>query len=131
MIHRAIFGSLERCIAILAEHWMGKWPFWISPRQAIVVPVSEQQLEYAQQVKDTLFGEGFEVAVDTSDAKLGKKIRNAQMAQYNYVLVVGDEEVTNQTVSVRSRKDGNIGEKTVTKTLEIFRDLAIPRPPTE
>eukprot|EP01060_Flectonema_neradi_P033578 TRINITY_DN5676_c0_g1_i1.p1 TRINITY_DN5676_c0_g1~~TRINITY_DN5676_c0_g1_i1.p1 ORF type:complete len:750 (+),score=99.50 TRINITY_DN5676_c0_g1_i1:49-2298(+) len=126
MIHRAILGSLERCIAILAEHWKGKWPFWISPRQATVIPVSEQHLNYAKQVKDELFTSGYEVTVDTSDAKLGKKIRNAQIAQYNFILVVGEEEMAKKTVTVRSREDAPLVEKSVPQLLETFSELSIP-----
>ena len=117
MIHRAILGSLERCIAILTEHWKGKWPFWISPRQAIVVPVSEAHMEYAKKVKESLYGEGYEVAIDQSDAQLGKKIRNGQMAQYNFILVVGESEVSTETVNVRLRQSDNKSGEQVVKTI--------------
>eukprot|EP01059_Diplonema_ambulator_P021891 TRINITY_DN363_c2_g1_i1.p1 TRINITY_DN363_c2_g1~~TRINITY_DN363_c2_g1_i1.p1 ORF type:complete len:825 (+),score=360.57 TRINITY_DN363_c2_g1_i1:42-2477(+) len=106
MIHRAILGSLERCIAILAEHWQGKWPFWVSPRQVIIIPVSEGFMDYATEVKDYFFGEGFEAHLDSSDATLSKKIRNGQIAQYNFIIVVGAEEQEKKTVNIRVRGAG-------------------------
>ena len=102
MIHRAIFGSLERCVAILAEHYRGKWPFWISPRQILVVPVSNATYTYAQEIKDIFHAE-FHADVDLSEIKMEKKIRNGQMAQYNFIFVVGAQEEANRTVNVRTR----------------------------
>ena len=78
IIHRAILGSMERFIAILIEHIAGKWPFWVSPRQAIVVPVSEKFLDYAEKVTLYLHQQGFEVELDRSNHTLAKKVRNAQ-----------------------------------------------------
>lgn len=92
MIHRAILGSLERFIAILTEHIGGKWPFWVSPRQAIVVPVSEKFLEYGEKVALYLHQQGFDVELDKTNLTLGKKVRNSQLAQWNYILVVGEKE---------------------------------------
>ncbi|KAK7859160.1 threonine--trna ligase [Quercus suber] len=94
MIHRAILGSVERMFAILLEHYKGKWPFWLSPRQAIVCPVSEKSQPYALKVQDEIFKAGYHVDVDTTDRKIQKKVREAQLAQYNYILVVGEEEPT-------------------------------------
>ncbi|KAK1325458.1 hypothetical protein QJS10_CPA01g02903 [Acorus calamus] len=117
MIHRAILGSVERMLAILLEHYKGKWPFWLSPRQAIVCPVSEKSQSYALQafvfsssgkyhcipVRDLIHEAGFYVDVDTTDRKIQKKVREAQLAQYNYILVVGETEAKNGQVSVRVR----------------------------
>lgn len=103
MIHRAVLGSLERCIAILCEHYGGKWPFWMSPRQAIVVPVSEKFEEYAKKVQKKLVLEGYFVDIDLSSSGINKKIRNAQIEQYNFILVVGEREVENKSVTVRER----------------------------
>ena len=103
MIHRAVFGSLERCIAILCEHFGGKWPFWLSPRQAIVIPVSEKFEAYADKVYTRLVVEGFYVDIDRSNAGINKKVRNAQIEQYNYILVVGEKEEAAGTVTVRER----------------------------
>lgn len=122
IIHRAILGSVERLIAILTEHTAGKWPFWISPRQAIVIPVGENQLEYAQKVCNRLTAEGFYVEVDTANAKLNKKIRNAQLSQFNYMLIVGPQEVESNLVDIRSRdSNASIGKFNMTQTVEFFK----------
>lgn len=105
MIHRAVLGSLERMFAILLEHYEGKWPFWLSPRQAIVCPVSEKSQAYGEQVKDAIHKAGYYVDIDTSDSKLQKKVREAQLAQYNYILVVGEDEANTGKVSVRLRDE--------------------------
>ncbi|KAL5663366.1 hypothetical protein ACJX0J_023474, partial [Zea mays] len=92
MIHRAILGSVERMLAILLEHYNGKWPLWLSPRQAIVCSVSSGSVEYAKQVLATLHEAGFHVDIDASDRTIQKKVREAQLAQFNYILVVGAQE---------------------------------------
>merc|ERR1719259_945248 len=94
IIHRAILGSVERMIAILTENFAGKWPFWLSPRQVMVVPVGPHVNAYAQEVKSSLQEAGFCCDADTDDGNtMNKKVRNAQIAQYNYILVVGEKEV--------------------------------------
>ncbi|KAI3779308.1 hypothetical protein L2E82_08979 [Cichorium intybus] len=103
MIHRAVLGSVERMFAILLEHFKGKWPFWLSPRQAIVCPVSDKSQPYGLQVRDEIDKAGYYVDIDTSDRTIQKKVREAQLAQYNYILVVGEEEANTGKVSVRVR----------------------------
>jgi threonyl-tRNA synthetase len=93
IIHRAILGSLERFIAILIEHIGGKWPFWINPRQAIVCPLSEKFSDYCGKVQLYLHQKGFDVELDKSNVTLNKKIRTAQLNQWSYILVAGEEEV--------------------------------------
>lgn len=105
MIHRAILGSVERFVAILTEHFAGKWPFWLSPRQVIVIPVAAPHKEYASEVRQKLWDAGLYADVDLSDATLPKKIRNGEIAQYNFILVVGTEEEEAQSVNVRNRDD--------------------------
>jgi len=105
IIHRAILGSMERMMAVLAEHFGGKWPFWLSPRQAIIIPVSEKFISYAETVKTTLELAGYFVEVDRSSLTLNKKIRNAQVSQYNYIGVVGKDEVAAGSVDVRDRDE--------------------------
>lgn len=105
MIHRAILGSLERFIAILTEHFAGKWPFWVSPRQVMVVPVTASCYEYASNLQKTLWSKGFYAECDIGPDTLGKKIRNAEVAQWNFVLVVGTDEMEAGTVNVRNRDD--------------------------
>ncbi|KAJ6475791.1 hypothetical protein C8R47DRAFT_985981 [Mycena vitilis] len=109
MIHRAILGSLERFIAIITEHFAGKWPFWLSPRQIVVIPVAVPYKEYASQVCERLKSVGLFADVDNGADTLPKKVRNGEIAQYNFILVVGEEEMKQQSVNVRNRD--NIGIK--------------------
>ncbi|WIA11803.1 hypothetical protein OEZ86_002795 [Tetradesmus obliquus] len=103
IVHRAVLGSIERMYAILTEHYAGKWPLWLSPRQVMVVPISEASYEYAGQVRKALRAAHFHVDADVTDRKMQKKVREAQLAQYNYILVVGEQEKENGTVNVRTR----------------------------
>lgn len=127
IVHRAILGSLERFMAILTEHLAGKWPFWLSPRQIIVVPVSDKNQAFAVEVKDLLWNAGYWADVDMSANTIAKKVRNAQLSQYNFILVVGAKEVDNKTVTIRLRdeKEGekNLVEKTLPELLAYFADL--------
>jgi len=123
IIHRAIYGSIERMMAILIEHTGGKWPFWLSPRQCIVLSVADKHNEYAMKVYSMLHGAGYYVDHDLSDKTIPKKVREAQLAQYNYILVVGDEEVAKETVSVRTRDNVQHGQKSVSDMLREFAEL--------
>ena len=105
IIHRAILGSVERMMAILCEHTGGKWPFWLSPRQAVVVPVSAVYFPYAHQVQATLWAAGFYVDVDVSNHTIAKKVLQGQMDGYNFILVVGAKEQAENTVNVRERDE--------------------------
>ncbi|NWZ70626.1 SYTC2 ligase, partial [Acrocephalus arundinaceus] len=119
IIHRAILGSVERMIAILAENYGGKWPFWLSPRQVMVVPVGPTSEQYAQQVCNQFFEAGFMSDVDLDQScTLNKKIRNAQLAQYNFILVVGEKEKANNAVNVRTRDNKVHGEISVSSAIE-------------
>ncbi|MCT4616658.1 MAG: threonine--tRNA ligase [Candidatus Gracilibacteria bacterium] len=104
MIHRAIFGSLERFMGILIEHFNGSFPLWIAPEQVRIVPVMEKANSYAEKVKKELEEAGIRVEADLSDDGLNKKVRNAEKQRVNYILVVGEEEMANSTVSVRNYK---------------------------
>lgn len=110
MIHRAIFGSVERFFGILIEHFAGRFPLWLSPRQARLIPVADRHNEYAHKVCDQICAAGFECDVDDSQESVSKKVRNAQLGQVNYMLTVGDKEMENQTVTVRRRDNNVIGE---------------------
>ncbi|VDP35824.1 unnamed protein product [Schistosoma curassoni] len=128
IIHRAILGSVERIIAILTESYGGKWPFWLSPRQALVIPVVSACDEYAIDVTNRLHDAGFMVSVDTDPGRtLNKKIRNGQLLQNNFILVVGEKEITNGTVNVRTRDNKVHGEHPVEHVIERFRQLAASR----
>ncbi len=109
MLHRAGYGSLERFIGILIEHFAGAFPTWISPVQVKVIPVTEKHLEYARSVTEALSGSGVRVEIEESNDTLGYKIRKAQLEKVPYMLVVGDKEMQSHTVSVRSRRSGDEG----------------------
>jgi threonyl-tRNA synthetase len=103
MIHRALFGSVERFFAILLEHHAGAFPTWLAPEQVRVLPVAEVHQGYADKVNDRLCAVGIRSSVIPADEKLGSRIRNAKMAKLPYVLVVGDEDVAKGTVGVNRR----------------------------
>jgi len=109
MIHRVIFGSIERFIAILTEHYAGAFPTWLAPVQAIILPISEKQHEYAEKLKARFDELEVRAEADLRNEKVGFKIREAQLQKIPYMLVVGDKEMEEGTVSVRSRKDGDKG----------------------
>ncbi|MGB7217584.1 MAG: threonine--tRNA ligase [Vicinamibacterales bacterium] len=109
VIHRAIFGSFERFIAILIEHYTGAFPLWLAPVQAVVLPISDRHLEYAGSVRDRLRAAGLRVELDERQEKIGYKIREAQLQKVPYMLVVGDREAETGTISVRERSGGDKG----------------------
>ena len=110
MIHRAIFGSFDRFIGIITEHFAGAFPTWLSPVQVKVLPIStEKHADYARKLVDELTDKGFRIEIDDRNEKIGYKIREAQLQKVPYMLVVGDKEIENNQVGVRSRKDGDIG----------------------
>lgn len=113
MLHRAGYGSLERFIGILIEHFAGAFPTWIAPVQVKVIPVTENHLEYAKSVARTLSESNIRVEVEEANETLGYKIRKAQMEKVPYMLIVGDKEVKSHTVSIRSRKEGDKGSMMV------------------
>ncbi|ESQ32198.1 hypothetical protein EUTSA_v10003725mg [Eutrema salsugineum] len=121
MIHRAVLGSVERMFAILLEHYKGKWPFWLSPRQAIVCPISKKSEEYALEVEKKIHEAGYYVDADITDRKIDKKVREAQLAQYNYILVVGETEAKTGQVSVRLRDSAAHSVKSIEDLLEEFK----------
>nr|CAD1840152.1 unnamed protein product [Ananas comosus var. bracteatus] len=122
MIHRAILGSVERMLAILLEHYKGKWPFWLSPRQAIVCSISANSQEYAKQVHAQIHVAGYYVDIDLSDRTIQKKVREAQLAQYNYILVVGAQEAETQQVSVRIRDKADHCVMSVPALLDCYKE---------
>jgi threonyl-tRNA synthetase len=129
MVHRAVLGSVERMIAILTEHYAGKWPFFLSPRQALVVPVSKTFSEYAEQVQKKVSAAGFYVDVDLSARTLNKMVREAQLSQYNFILVVGAQEAANSTVNVRTRDNAVHGTKSVDALIAEFKRLETEKSP--
>src|SRR5262245_62134515 len=117
VIHRAIFGSFERFIAILIEHYAGAFPLWLAPVQATVLPIADRHLPYAESVRETLQAAGLRVEVDGRQEKIGFKIREAQLQKIPYMLVVGDREVETGTISVRERSGGDRGSSSVSDFL--------------
>jgi threonyl-tRNA synthetase len=113
VIHRAIFGSFERFIAILIEHYAGAFPLWLAPVQAIVLPIADRHLPAAAAARDRLAAAGLRVELDDRQEKIGYKIREAQLQKVPYMLVIGDREAGEGTVSVRSRTGGDLGPKTI------------------
>jgi threonyl-tRNA synthetase len=111
VIHRAIFGSFERFIAILIEHFAGAFPLWLAPVQAIVLPIADRHLDYANSVADRLKQAGLKVEVDDRQEKVNYKIREAQLQKIPYMLVVGDKEAAENAVAVRSRAKGDLGAR--------------------
>ena len=109
MIHRAIFGSLERFIGILIEHYAGKFPVWLSPVQVKILPISNNYITYASSVANRLKAAGIRCVLDTRDEKLGYKIREARMDRVPYMLVIGSKEQESETVAVRGRDEGEMG----------------------
>src|SRR5262245_24393286 len=122
VIHRAIFGSFERFIALLIEHYAGAFPLWLAPVQAIVLPISDRHLDYATGVRDRLEAAGLRAALDERQEKIGYKIREAQLQKIPYMLVVGDRESSEGTVSVRERAGGDKGASSVDRFIEAARE---------
>jgi threonyl-tRNA synthetase len=113
MLHRACYGSIERFLGIIIENYAGAFPLWLSPVQALVIPVSEKYNEYAKKVHNNLLDQGIRAELNLNDDRVGYKIRDASMQKLPCVLVVGEKEQTNETVNVRSRDKGELGEMTV------------------
>ncbi len=119
MIHRALAGSLERFFGILIEHFGGNFPAWIAPVQAVVVPISEHQQEYAREVRDRLFARGFRIEIDESNEKLGYKIRRWKTQKIPYILVVGKQEAADGTVNVNERAPAGGAEPAEKRTIAV------------
>ena len=113
VIHRAIFGSFERFIALLIEHFAGAFPLWLAPVQAVVLPIADRHAAYAARVQAELQAAGLRIGLDDRQEKVNYKIREAQLQKVPYMLVVGDKEVEAGTVSVRSRQGGDLVSRTV------------------
>lgn len=109
VIHRVIYGSLERFIGILIEHFAGAFPVWLAPVQAVIIPIADRHLPYAYRIRDRLYEAGLRIEVDDGDERMQAKIRNAQLQKIPYMLVVGDREVAEESVAVRLRTNENLG----------------------
>ena len=110
MIHRALLGSVERFFGILIEHFAGKFPLWLSPQQVVLLTVADRHIDRAKEIEAQLKEKGFHAFVDATGESIGKKVRNAQLNKINYILTIGDKEVENGLLSVRTR-DGVVHEE--------------------
>jgi len=123
MVHRALLGSVERFFGVLIEHYAGAFPLWLSPVQAVVLPISEKHLEYARRVTHQLKAAGIRVQMDDRNEKLNARIRDAQLQKVPFMLIVGDREAQAQGVSVRRRDAGDVGPQPLTEFIPWLREL--------
>ncbi len=122
MIHRAPFGSMERFVALLIEHCAGKFPLWLSPEQAIILPISEKYQDYAEKVLSLLKKLDIRTEIDGRSEKTGKKIRDAELKKIPYMLIVGEKEEKSNTVSVRKQGEGDLGTMTIEGFAEVINE---------
>ncbi len=120
MVHRALFGSVERFFGVLIEHYAGAFPFWLAPVQITVLPITDRINDYAEKVAKELKESGFRVELNTKSDKIGAKIREAQLQKIPFMLVLGDKELEENKVAVRERKAGDVG----TMSLDEFKEMA-------
>ncbi len=122
MVHRALYGSIERFFGILIEHYAGAFPVWLAPVQVVVMPITDRQNDYARQVTQKLDDAGFRAHLDDRNEKVNLKIREAQLQKVPYMLVVGDREAEAGTVSIRHRRNPNAGVKPVDEFIAALRE---------
>ena len=127
MIHRALFGSIERFFGVLIEHYAGAFPLWLAPVQVIVLPITDRINEYAQSVAVELRDAGFRVETNLKSDKIGAKIRDAQLQKIPYMVVLGDKEQEEQKIAVRERKQGDIGQMTLSEFKEMITEQRLLR----
>lgn len=123
MIHRVVFGSIERFIGILIEHYAGKFPLWLSPVQVKILPIADRFMEYSRSVERELAKKGIRCEVDERSEKIGYKIREAQLERVPYMLIIGQKEAESSEVSVRSREDGELGSMTVADFVQKLQEV--------
>jgi threonyl-tRNA synthetase len=119
MVHRALLGSIERFFGILVEHYAGAFPVWLSPVQAVLIPIVDRHVEYAESVAQRLRAAGLRVEVDASSDRMGAKIRSAQMEKIPYMLIVGDREIEAEQVNLRLRNEEVLGAMSVDDFIEL------------
>jgi threonyl-tRNA synthetase len=122
MIHRALFGSIERFFGVLIEHYAGAFPLWLAPVQVSVLPITDRINDYADSVAAELRAAGFRVESITRSDKIGAKIRDAQLQKVPYMLILGDKELEEQKVAVRDRKQGDIGAMSLNEFLDKIKE---------
>jgi threonyl-tRNA synthetase len=122
MIHRAIFGSMERFVAVLIENTAGKFPLWLSPDQVVVLPISEKFNDYSKNVLNFLNNSDIRTLIDDRNEKIGKKIRDNELKRIPYLIIIGEKEVENGTISVRKQGDGDKGAMTPDEFVSFLRE---------
>jgi len=127
MIHRALFGSVERFVGILIEHFAGAFPVWLAPVQAMMIPVADRHIPYVREVADQLKKAGIRVSVDDSSARMNAKIRDAQKMKIPYMLVAGDRDQEAKTVSVRLRTGEDLGALPLDQFITLAQDIIARR----
>ena len=123
MIHRALLGSMERFFGVLIEHYGGAFPVWISPVQAMLIPIADRHIEAAHQVAEQLKAAGLRIEIDDSSERMNAKIRNAQLQKIPYMLVIGDREAAEGTVNIRLRTGEQRGTLPVSEFLAYMQDV--------
>ena len=118
VIHRVAFGSIERFIGIIIEHFAGKFPLWISPEQVRVLTINDKHADYAEGIVKLMSVKGIRVELDDRNEKIGYKIREAQLEKVPFMIIIGDKEVESETLSVRSRDKGDLGSAKVEGFIE-------------
>ena len=118
MIHRAVFGSFERFVGVLTEHYGGYFPLWLAPLQVSIIPITDSHKDYAVEISGKLRKEGFRVSIDDRNEKIGYKIRESENKKIPYMIVIGDKEMENKDISVRQHKKGDIGKFELNEFIE-------------
>jgi threonyl-tRNA synthetase len=118
MVHRALMGSMERFFGVLIEHFAGAFPLWLAPVQAVLIPITDKHMAYAEQVRDQLFEAGLRVEIDMSRDRMQGKIRRAQLQKIPYMLIIGNKEQEAGAVAVRMRSGEDLGALAVTAFIE-------------
>lgn len=122
MLHRALFGALERFLGILVEHYAGAFPLWLAPVQVVLLPISEKNVAYAEKLEKELIKKNIRVELDARDEKIGYKIRQAQTNKIPYMLIMGDKEMEEGNVSLRQREEGDLGQKNLSEVLSLLEE---------
>ena len=127
MVHRALLGSIERFFGILVEHYAGAFPVWLSPVQAVLIPIADRHVPYAESVAQRLRAIGLRVDIDDSSDRMGAKIRHAQMEKVPYMLIVGDREIEAEQVNLRLRNEEVLGAMSIDAFIELAQEAVAAR----
>ena len=122
MIHRALMGSLERFMGVLIEHHAGAFPSWLSPVQLSILTISDRHVKYSEEILNVLLKEGFRVDLDADNEKIGYKIRRATILKTPYMCIIGENELSNNTVNIRKRNGENLGEMSLDNFITLLKE---------